>query len=87
MTLFTFSAGCLVGLAFGVVLMRILFALSEPVTLVDDLDEDPELTAVRHQLAVCQDTARQQQQRADYYYDLYCEGAKANAVLRRTHVN
>jgi len=58
------------------------------VNLVADGDKAPvteseELTRLRHQLATCQDAARQQRERADHYYDLFCVGAKANADLRR----
>lgn len=44
--------------------------------------EGEELTELRHRLVICQHAAEQQRQRADYYYDLFCDGARANAQLR-----
>lgn len=77
----------LAGLVAGALLMALACAAGNEggyVAISPDVDEDPELTALRHQLAVCQETAEKQRQRADTYYDLYCQGAKANAELRRT---
>jgi len=42
-----------------------------------------ELAALRQQLAACQTVSESQRQRADYYYSLFCDGARANAALRR----
>jgi hypothetical protein len=88
----TYFAGCIVigivGVLAGALLMAVLCAAGNEsgfVAISPDVDEDPELTALRHQLAVCQEAAEQQRQRADNYYDLYCAGAKANAALRREH--
>ncbi len=47
---------------------------TEPVT--------DEVADLRQRLAICQHAAEQQRQRADNYYDLFCEGARVNAHLR-----
>lgn len=88
MTILVFLGGCIVGVLAGAIIMAVMCAAGNEsgyVTISPDVDEDPELTALRHQLAVCQEAAEHQRQRADTYYDLYCAGAKANAALRREH--
>lgn len=82
-------AGAVAGTVAGAVVMAVMCAAGNSDGFVriapDDVDEDPELTALRQQLAACQAAAERQRQRADTYYDLYCAGAKANAALRREH--
>ena len=55
--------------------LTLLSAAPEPV-------EGEELTELRHRLVICQNAVEQQRQRADYYYDLFCDGAGAIAQLR-----
>jgi len=94
-TILAFLGGCIVGVLAGAIIMAVMCAAGNEngfMAISPDVDEDPELTALRHQLtalrhqlAVCQEAAEHQRQRADTYYDLYCAGAKANAALRREH--
>jgi len=83
-------AGAVVGTVAGAVIMAVMCAASNSDGFVriapdDDTDEDPELTVLRQQLAACQAAAERQRQRT--YYDLYCEGAKANAQLRKDNAH
>lgn len=75
--------GFFVGGVVGAIGMAVLAASSA----MDDGDKLLELEAARQRLAqqldIVRETARQQQERADTYYQLYCEGAKANAQLRK----
>lgn len=84
-------AGAVVGTVAGAVIMAIMAAAGNDGGYVhiapDDADEDPELTALRQQLAVTQRAAESQRQRADFYQSLYCEGAKANAQLRKDNAH
>lgn len=81
-------AGAVVGTVAGALIMAIMAAAGNEdgyvhITPDDDADEDPELTVLRQRLAVMQQAALAQRQRADFYQSLYCEGAKANAQLKK----
>ena len=85
-------AGAVVGTVAGAVIMAIMAAAGNDrgyvhITPDDDADEDPELTVLRQRLAVAQRAAESQRQRADFYQSLYCEGARANAQLRKDNAH
>jgi hypothetical protein len=86
-TVLAFFAGAFVGVLTGALVMAILCASGNAGGYVhiapDDIDEDPELTVLRHQLTQAQDAAGKQRERADFYQSLYCDGARANAQLRK----
>ena len=86
----------LAGLATGLALALVAFVLWSTLVVGKWADEggfvnlvandEPVVeteTTLRQQLALCREAAHKQQERADYYYDLFCAGAKANADLRR----
>lgn len=80
MTLAVFLAGCIVGGMLGAIAMALLAAAGDS---DDKRDLIIELDTVRKQLAACQQASLSNQERADYYYELFCDGAQANAALRR----
>lgn len=96
--LFGYGAGALSALLVGVIWAALVIArraddinltfepapdpVPEPVEGVEGVEAD-----LRHRLAICQHAAEQQRQRADNYYDLFCEGARANAQLRHNGGN
>lgn len=74
------------GIFIGVLVMA-LFNLSARLDEDEDKAEIMTLrtklaTAIR-QLAACQEASIKNQDRADTYYQLYCDGAKANAQLQK----
>lgn len=93
--LFGFGAGLRSALFVGLIWAALVIARrADDINLIpveaapeEDSDEDPELTDLRQRLAICQHTAEQQRQRADNYYELFCEGARANAQLRHNGGN
>lgn len=84
-----FIAGCaafVAGALLGGMAMALFCAAGNEhgyIAISDEADEDPELTTLRQRLAVTQQAAESQRQRADFYQSLYCEGARANAQLRK----
>ena len=90
MVLGALAGGCLGAL--GMAILTVASAADDlSIRLTEDTPQDDtqqdelhqQLAALRHQLETCQATAESQRQRADNYYDLFREGARANAALRK----
>lgn len=77
----TFLVGA-VGLVAGAIAGVLVVGLLNAARVGDDANLQLELNAVKQRLASCQEIGEANRQRADLYYELYCEGAKANAQLR-----
>lgn len=69
-----------VGVLIGAMIMAVL-----NVSHTSDADSEHMATiaALKKQLTACRQMSEEQRVKAETYYDLYCDGAKANAVLRR----
>ena len=85
--LFGFGAGTVATLLVGFIWAALIIARrADDINLTFEPTPEPvegeEVADLRHRLAICQHAAEQQRQRADNYYELFCEGARANAQLR-----
>lgn len=69
-----------VGVLIGAMIMAVL-----NVSRISEADSKHMATiaALKKQLAACRQMSEEQRVKAETYYELYCDGAKANAVLRR----
>ena len=76
------AAGCVAGIIGTLIVVALYAALVVGGRADDMADAMNELATLRTELARVKQAAHDQQVRADYYYDLYCTGAKANAALR-----
>lgn len=78
--------GLVAGLAGGIIGTLIVMFVYEAVVAGgradDQIDAMSEVETLSKELERVRQAAHDQQVRADYYYDLYCTGAKANAALQ-----